>query len=80
MTLTAITFQEHSMLTFDVQDMSCGHCVASITKAVQAADPQAKVEVDLARHRVQVQPAQADAAAVQQAIAAAGFTPTQVPG
>lgn len=68
------------MLTFDVQDMSCGHCVASITKAVQAADPQAKVEVDLARHRVQVQPAQADAAAVQQAIAAAGFTPQPVAG
>lgn len=68
------------MLTFDVQDMSCGHCVASITKAVQALDPQAKVEVDLARHRVQVQPAQADAAAVRAAIAAAGFTPEPVAG
>ena len=68
------------MLTFDVQDMSCGHCVASITKAVQATDPQARVEVDLARHRVQVQPVQADAAAVQQVIAAAGFTPQPVAG
>lgn len=68
------------MLTFEVKDMSCGHCVASITKAVQAADPQAQVAVDLARHRVQVQPALSDAAAVQQAIAAAGFTPEPVAG
>lgn len=66
------------MLNFDVQDMSCGHCVASITRAVQAADPKAQVEVDLARRRVQVQPVQADAAAVQQAIAEAGFTPMPV--
>ncbi len=68
------------MLTFDVQDMSCGHCVASITKAVQAADPQATVEVDLARRRVQVQPGQVDQAAIRQAIAAAGFTPEPVAG
>lgn len=68
------------MLTFDVQDMSCGHCVASITRAVQAADPQAQVDVDLARRRVQVQPVRLDAGAVQQAIAAAGFTPQPVAG
>lgn len=68
------------MLTFDVQDMSCGHCVASITKAVQAADPQARVEVDLARRRVQVQPGRSDLAAIRQAIAAAGFTPEPVAG
>lgn len=68
------------MLNFDVQDMSCGHCVTSITRAVQAADPKAQVEVDLARRRVQVQPVQADAATVQQAIAGAGFTPLPVTG
>jgi copper chaperone CopZ len=68
------------MLVFDVKDMSCGHCVASITKAVQATDPGARVEIDLASHRVQVQPVQSDAAAVQQAIAAAGFTPQPVAG
>lgn len=66
------------MLTFDVQDMSCGHCVASITKAVQAADPQARVEVDLATKRVRIAPDRGDAAALQQAIAQAGFTPRPV--
>ncbi|WP_326538028.1 heavy-metal-associated domain-containing protein [Pseudorhodoferax sp.] len=68
------------MQVFDVKDMSCGHCVASITKAVQAADPQARVEIDLARHRVQVEPGRADAATIRQAIAAAGFTPEPVAG
>ncbi|MFT3718474.1 heavy-metal-associated domain-containing protein [Pseudorhodoferax sp.] len=66
------------MIAFDVQDMSCGHCVASITKAVQAADPTARVEVDLSGRRVQVEPGRADAAALQRAIEEAGYTPRPV--
>lgn len=31
---------------FTLPDMSCGHCVAAITEALQAADAQARVEVD----------------------------------
>ena len=42
------------MTSFDIPNMSCGHCVRSITEAVQAADPAAKVQADLASHRVQV--------------------------
>jgi len=42
------------MLTFTIPAMSCGHCVRSITEAVQAADPAATVQADLAAHRVQV--------------------------
>ncbi|KQP22720.1 heavy-metal-associated domain-containing protein [Pseudorhodoferax sp. Leaf267] len=63
------------MIAFEVQDMSCGHCVGSITKAVQAVDPQARVEIDLPTHRVQITPAQADAAQLRDAITQAGFTP-----
>lgn len=66
------------MIAFEVNDMTCGHCVSNITKAVQAADPQARVEIDLARHRVQVEPAQADAAQLRAAIAQAGYTPVPV--
>ena len=36
------------MLTFEVKDMTCGHCVGAITKAVEAADPGARVQIDLA--------------------------------
>lgn len=66
------------MIAFEVNDMTCGHCVSSITKAVQAVDPQARVEIDLARHLVQIVPAQADASQLGDAIAQAGYTPVPV--
>ncbi|MBA1195195.1 heavy-metal-associated domain-containing protein [Pseudomonas entomophila] len=42
------------MQTFDVHGMSCGHCVKAITRALQAHDATAVVEVDLASGRVRV--------------------------
>jgi len=63
------------MVTFEVNDMTCGHCVSTITKAVKALDPQAQVEVNLAAHRVTVDSASADQHSLQEAIAEAGFTP-----
>lgn len=63
------------MITFEVKDMTCGHCVSAITQAVRAADPQARVDIDLARHRVQIEPGQADAQALEAAISEAGYTP-----
>ena len=38
------------MIAFEVNDMSCAHCVNTITRAVKAADKDAEVNVDLARH------------------------------
>ena len=64
------------MLAFEVKDMTCGHCVSAITKAVEAADPGAHVQVDLATHRVQIHPVSSDRARLAEAISAAGFTPT----
>lgn len=63
------------MIAFTVPDMSCGHCVGAITEAVQAADPQARVDIDLSRHRVSIEPAAASAQTLQAAIEAAGYTP-----
>jgi copper chaperone len=66
------------MITFEVPDMSCGHCVATITQAVKAADRDAAVRVDLGTHRVQIEPARADAQALAKAIEDAGYTPVAV--
>ncbi len=66
------------MIAFEVQDMSCGHCVASITKAVQALDAQAQIQIDLPRHLVQVQADRSDAAQIEAAIRDAGYTPVPV--
>jgi copper chaperone len=63
------------MITFEVQDMTCGHCVSSITKAIHAIDPGAQVTADLATHRVQIGTTSADSATLSQALREAGYTP-----
>ncbi|MGW8464580.1 cation transporter [Pseudomonas sp. CLCA07] len=54
------------MQVFNVQGMSCGHCVKAITQALQAKDPAASVRVDLAAKEVGVE----SALTVEQVIAA----------
>jgi len=66
------------MIVFDVQDMTCGHCASTITQALKATDAQARVEIDLATHRVAVQSSSADAGTLAAAIAEAGYTPVPV--
>jgi copper chaperone len=68
------------MVTFEVNDMTCGHCVGAITKAVASVDPGATVQVDLASRRVQIEPAAASAGVLGAAIKAAGYTPVAVLG
>lgn len=64
------------MLEFEVNDMTCGHCVGSITKALNAAAPGATVDIDLATHRVRVSGAP-DADAIEGIIRDAGYTPVK---
>lgn len=60
------------MLRFQVDGMSCGHCVQAVTKAVKAADPMAEVAVDLAAKRVSVESARPPEE-IAQAIRGAGY-------
>jgi copper chaperone len=43
------------MQVFNVQGMTCGHCVKAVTRAVQEQDAAARVEVDLTGKQVRVQ-------------------------
>ena len=43
------------MQVFNVQGMTCGHCVKAVTRAVQEQDAAAKIEIDLAARQVRVQ-------------------------
>ena len=63
------------MLTFEVKDMTCGHCVSAITKALKEVDPQAQVQVDLAGKKVEVESSQAREA-IAKAIADEGYAVT----
>jgi copper chaperone len=35
-------------------DMTCGHCVKTVTATAQRLDPAARVQTDLATHRVTI--------------------------
>lgn len=64
------------MLRYTVDDITCGHCVQTITKALEAADPQAEVTVDLASKQVEVTTVRTSSE-IAQAIRDAGYTPVQ---
>ena len=42
------------MRSFKVPDMSCGHCTATIEKAIKAIDPTASVTCDTGTRQVEV--------------------------
>ncbi|MBB3021736.1 copper chaperone [Microvirga lupini] len=49
------------MHIFHVPGMNCGGCLRAITRAVQALDPQAKVDADLEARTVKVTSRQSEA-------------------
>lgn len=59
---------------FNIPSMSCNHCVGVVTQTLKAADPQARVEVDLASHKVRVETSAARDA-LQRLLAEAGYAP-----
>ncbi|TKC77281.1 heavy-metal-associated domain-containing protein [Trinickia terrae] len=61
------------MIEFQVEGMSCQHCASAVTKAIQAHDATARVQVDLERGRVVIESGQA-ASVLQAAIDDAGYT------
>lgn len=62
------------MIELKVPDMTCGHCLSTITKAVKELDAAAKVEISLADHRVSVE-TKASQKDLVHCIAEAGYTP-----
>ncbi len=64
------------MIEFNVNDMTCGHCAATITEAVKGVDPAGRCEIDLAARRVRVESA-FSADRIAAAITKAGFSPVR---
>lgn len=63
------------MYQLQVENMTCGHCVSAVTKAVQSVDPQAQVTIELAEKSVQVGSDKA-LEAISAAIVEAGYPVT----
>lgn len=59
-------------VTFEVNDMTCGHCAGTVRKSLETALPGADVAIDVATRRVTVS---GDAALAAAAITAAGYSP-----
>jgi len=60
------------MIELTLPDMTCGHCVKTVTATVQKLDVQARVQIDLPTHKVQIETTQ-PAEAVKQALAEEGY-------
>ena len=62
------------MLEFRIPNMTCGHCVKSVTEAVKSADPAARVDVDRPSHQFKVETS-APRDTVVARLADAGYAP-----
>lgn len=60
------------MIDLTLPTMTCGHCVKTVTATVQRVDPGARLQIDLATHRVQIE-TQAEEKAVREALAEEGY-------
>ncbi|MBS7789542.1 heavy-metal-associated domain-containing protein [Roseococcus sp. SDR] len=60
------------MLEMKVSGLTCGHCVQTVTQAIQALDTHARVRVDLADGLVSAETA-VDRASAVRAIEGAGY-------
>jgi copper chaperone len=68
---------ELSMIVFNVNDMTCGHCMGAVTKAVKAVEPDATVSINLDSKRVEIDADQANVQAFKAALVDAGYTPVE---
>lgn len=64
-------------ISFQVPDMTCNHCVKSITNAIHAADPDAGVLCELDSKKVTVT-SMGNAGLIESAIKEAGYTPKEI--
>ena len=65
------------MIEFAVKDMTCGHCAATINRAVKEIDADARCEIDVRSARVRIESTH-EASEFRAAIAEAGYTPVKV--
>ena len=64
------------MFTLKVSGMTCGGCINAVTRAIQAQDPQAQVQADLATQVISLE-TQLSIELAAQLITDAGFPVSQ---
>lgn len=67
------------MIEFTVNDMTCGHCASTITRAVKEVDASGSCEIDVSARRVRIESSH-PAEEFREAIEEAGYTPVAPAG
>jgi copper chaperone len=62
------------MIEFQIPNMTCGHCAARVTQAIRTVAPEARMEFDLAAHRVTLDADEARET-LAEALTEAGYPP-----
>jgi copper chaperone len=65
------------MVTFQVNDMTCGHCASAISRAVASVDKNARLDIRIQQKLVRIG-STAPVAELAEAIQDAGYTPVEV--
>jgi copper chaperone len=60
------------MIELTLPTMTCGHCVATVTRTVQRLDAAAQVQIDLPSHTARIESTQ-PAETIRQALAEEGY-------
>jgi copper chaperone len=62
------------MIELTLPTMTCNHCVKTVSATVQKVDAQARLQIDLPTHKVQIESARG-ADEFKSALAAEGYAP-----
>ena len=62
------------MIELNLPTMTCGHCVRTVTETVHKVDAAARLDIDLATHRVRIE-SQRPAEEFRQALSEEGYAP-----
>lgn len=65
------------MTRFHIENMSCGHCKASVEKAVTELDDDAELDFDMETREVEID-STATKDAIVNALTAAGYPPAEI--
>jgi len=64
-------------MRFRIEKMRCGGCAKTISSTIYTTDPSARIDIDLATKRVDVN-SDADQALLKQALADAGYPAEEI--
>lgn len=65
------------MTTYDVPDMSCGHCKAAINETLHSLDPKARIDFDMNARRISVD-SSLTGERITEALAAIGYPASEI--